>query len=193
MPSKPYFQLVMDAILFFNERRGTSRQDIKKRIAETENLGELTNFQNRMINTALRKAVAEGILTKEGDSFRVSTGHKKAEKKASAQKLKEQKKKAAKTKKKEEKLVFSRIVSPDETRYVEGPKNPDEDDDADILFNNDDKKRDQAKKFLRRVLRLAHLKANGGVDGDNDSDGRAAYYGSCADNLLCLVGETRCG
>ncbi|CAG8523854.1 27130_t:CDS:2 [Dentiscutata erythropus] len=60
MPRRPtYEKMIEDAILTLNERRGSSRQAIKKYLFETYELTDIPATYTR-INTAIRKGVANG-------------------------------------------------------------------------------------------------------------------------------------
>ncbi|CAG8826810.1 15545_t:CDS:1, partial [Gigaspora rosea] len=60
MPRRPtYEKMIEDAILTLNERRGSSRQAIKKYLFETYKLDDIPGTYTR-INTVIRKGVANG-------------------------------------------------------------------------------------------------------------------------------------
>lgn len=96
MPSKPYLQLVADAIAYYNQRAGSSRHAIAKYIKRTENLGTLTGRHFTDIAIALKRGVQEGFFLQKKQSFRIAKDHKKQRaKKAKA----DEKKKAPNAKK----------------------------------------------------------------------------------------------
>ncbi|CAG8540652.1 2341_t:CDS:2 [Gigaspora margarita] len=60
MPRRPtYEKMIEDAILTLNERRGSSRQAIKKYLFETYKLDDIPGTYTR-INTVIRKGIANG-------------------------------------------------------------------------------------------------------------------------------------